>query len=232
MSEKDPLDDLPWPKPAEPGAAVSEHIKRQCTHQLGGQRCARAHRRAALSLLLPTLVIGLLSWFGATHSDSQATLRTAFFGVAGWAVVLVAVLGAGLATPPGRRPARAVRLVIAVMVPVLFILYITATAQAHATFGSFSHGATAAHAVRCGAFCLALGSIVSGGVLLLWRGTDPLSPGLSGAFAGLVGGLSSALAVGVACPSHEAWHVGLSHGLVVVAMVGLGAAVGRRLLAP
>jgi hypothetical protein len=77
-----------------------------------------------------------------------------------------------------------------------------------------------------------LGAIVSGGVLFLWRGTDPLTPTVSGALAGLTGGLGSALALGVACPSHEAWHVGVSHGLVVVAMVGFGALVGRRLLSP
>ncbi|HEY3499230.1 MAG TPA: NrsF family protein, partial [Polyangiaceae bacterium] len=76
------------------------------------------------------------------------------------------------------------------------------------------------------------GALVTGGVLLLWRRTDPMSPGVSGALAGLAGGMGSALAFGVACPSHEAWHLWLSHGVVVVALVVLGGAVGRRLLAP
>lgn len=232
MSEKDPLDELPWPKPAEPSAGISESIRRECTHALGQKHCARAHRRAALSLLFPTVAIGVFTGLAILRGDPGETLRSALYGVAGWVVVLVIVLAAGLAFPPGRRPSRALRIATAVAIPVVFVLYITATASAHDSFSHFAQGATAHHALRCGLTCLMLGAIVSGGVLFLWRGTDPLTPSLSGALAGLTGGLGSALALGVACPSHEAWHVGISHGLVVVAMVGLGALVGRRLLSP
>jgi hypothetical protein len=232
MSEKDPLDDLPWPKPVEPGAAISESIKRECTHALGRGQCARAHRRAALSLLLPTLAIGLFTFLAILRGDTNDMIRAALFGVGGWVLVIALVLLAGLAFPPGRRPSRTVRLIAALVIPVLFVFYVTATASAHSAFGVFAQGATGAHAVRCGVTCLMLGVIVSGGVLFLWRGTDPLTPGLSGALAGLVGGLGAALALGVACPSHEAWHVGISHGLVVAAMAGVGALVGRRLLSP
>jgi hypothetical protein len=232
MSDKDPLDDLPWPKSAEPSANVSESIRRECTHALGQKHCARAHRRAALSLLLPTVAIGIFTFLAILRGDPDETLRSALYGVAGWVLVLVVVLTTGLAFPPGRRPSRNLRIATAVAIPLVFILYITATASAHDSFAAFSQGATAQHALRCGITCLMLGAIVSGGVLFLWRGTDPLTPSLSGALAGLTGGLGSALALGVACPSHEAWHVGVSHGLVVVAMVGLGALVGRRLLSP
>jgi len=232
MSERDPLDDLPWPKPAEPGEAVSESIRRQCTHALTPAPCARAHRRAALSLLLPMAAIGLFTFLAILRGDTSDVVRAALYGVGGWAIVIVAVLLGGLAFPPGRRPARRFRLFAALSIPVLFVLYITTTAAAHDSFSSFAQGATGYHAVRCGISCLMLGAIVTTGVLLVWRGTDPLTPGLSGALAGLVGGLGSALALGVACPSHEAWHVGISHGLVVVAMVAVGALVGRRLLAP
>jgi hypothetical protein len=232
MSERDPLDDLPWPKPIEPGATVSESIHRQCTHALGKTKCARAHRRAALSLLIPTLAIGLFAFLALLRGDPSEMLEAALYGVFGWVVVMAVVLSAGLAFPPGRRPARALRLVAAVAVPVLFMLYVTTTASAHDSFAMFAEGAKRAHAVRCGVSCLLLGAVVTGAVLYLWRGTDPFTPGVSGALAGLIGGLGSALAFGVACPSHEAWHVGTAHGLVVVAMVAAGALVGRRLLAP
>jgi hypothetical protein len=232
MSEKDPLDDLPWPKPAEPSAGISDSIRRECTHALDRKQCARAHRRAALSLLFPTVAIGIFTVLAILRGDPDETVRSALYGVAGWVMMLVVVLTVGLALPPGKRLSRTTRIAMALTIPAVFIVYITATASAHDSFATFSQGAPAHHALRCGLTCLMLGAIVSGGVLFLWRGTDPLTPTLSGALAGLTGGLGSALALGVACPSHEAWHVGVSHGLVVVAMVGFGALVGRRLLSP
>ena len=55
---------------------------------------------------------------------------------------------------------------------------------------------------------------------------------ISGALAGLAGGITSALGVGLACPSTEAWHACFSHGLVVIALVLLGWRFGRRVLSP
>jgi hypothetical protein len=232
LSEQDPLADLPWPKPAVPSASVSEAIHQSCTKGLGSRACASARRRAALSLLFPVLTVGIFSWLAVITNVPEGALRAGLYGAIGWAVVLSAVLIVGLARPPGRRPARMVRLVIAVLVPIAFFVYLALTASGRVSFDSFSQGAMASHAVGCGALCLVIGAIVTGAVLLLWRRTDPLTPGISGALVGLTGGMGSALALGVACPSHEAWHLGFSHGLVVVALVILGGAVGRRLLAP
>jgi hypothetical protein len=233
LKEPDPLADLPWPKPAAPSVSVSQAIHRDCTKGLYSKECASARRRAALTLLFPTLAIGVFSWLAIKSPNvSAGAVRAGLYGAIGWSVVLSAVLMVGLARPPGRRPARNVRLVMAVLVPVAFFAYLSLTASGRLPFESFSHGAYWAHAVRCGALCLGIGAIVTGGVLLLWRRTDPMTPGISGALAGLTGGIGSALALGVACPSHEAWHLGFSHGLVVVALVILGGAVGRRLLTP
>jgi hypothetical protein len=138
----------------------------------------------------------------------------------------------GLASPPGRRPRTLWRLGVAVLVPALFFAYLTQAAWAQVPFAVFSGGAHAEHAVRCGLICFLVGAVVTGGVMLLWRRTDPLTPGISGALVGLVGSMGSALGMGIACPSHEAWHLCVSHGVVVVALVVLGAAFGRRLLAP
>jgi hypothetical protein len=134
MSDKDPLDDLPWPKSAEPSANVSESIRRECTHALGQKHCARAHRRAALSLLLPTVAIGIFTVLAILRGDPDETLRSALYGVAGWVLVLVVVLTTGLAFPPGRRPSRNLRIATAVAIPLVFSLYITATASAHDSF--------------------------------------------------------------------------------------------------
>jgi uncharacterized membrane protein YfcA len=106
MSEKDPLDDLPWPKPAEPSAGISDSIRRECTHALGHKQCARAHRRAALSLLLPTIAIGIFTSLAILRGDPDEMLRNALYGVAGWVLVLVVVLtvGARRARSASRRP--------------------------------------------------------------------------------------------------------------------------------
>jgi hypothetical protein len=235
LTERDPLGelgDLPWPKPAAPSASISQAIHRDCTKGLSSKECTSARRRAALTLLFPTLAIGILSFLALRSPHAEGALGASLYGAIGWSVVLSAVLLVGLARPPGKRPAPGVRLVMAVLVPIAFFVYLALTASARLPFASFSQGESMAHAMRCGAACLVLGAIVTGAVLLLWRRTDPMTPGISGALAGLTGGIGSALAFGVACPSHEAWHLGLSHGLVVVALVILGGAVGRRLLSP
>jgi hypothetical protein len=218
--------------PVEPPKAVSDAICRHCTKSLHSGRGASANKRVLLSLAISGAVTALLIGLAVVGGSAGATLTSALYGAVGWAIIQAFVLVFALARPPGRKPARAVRLVIAVVVPILFLGYLALTASGRLPFESFAQGATASHAIGCGLVSLFLGALVSGGVLLLWRGTDPLTPGLSGALVGLVGGLGGAVAIGIACPSHEAWHLGCAHGLGVVALVFLGGAVGRRLLSP
>jgi hypothetical protein len=232
MSERDPLDDLPWPSPPTPCARVSGAIHQKCTKNLAGRSCKSAQRRTAVTLLIFAVVVGLFSWRAVAYDIPEGFIRTGLLGALGWSVVLTVTLLFGLASPPGRRPKRLVRVAIAALVPIVFFVYLTNTAAAHVAFGTFAQGASADHAVRCGAICFGVGALMSAGLMLLWRRTDPLTPGTSGALVGLVGGMGSALGMGVACPSHEAWHLCVSHGVVVASLVVLGAAAGRRLLAP
>jgi hypothetical protein len=99
-------------------------------------------------------------------------------------------------------------------------------------FSEFLSAARLERTANCGTVSLIVSALASGGVLMLWRGTDPLTPGLSGALAGLVGGLGGGVAIGAACPTQEGWHSGIAHGLGVIAFVMFGWLVGRRLLAP
>ena len=232
MAGADPFADIEFRAPEGPRASIGAAICSHCTHNITAKRGASVARRIALSLLLSAAVIAFAVWLGMTYTGLDVTLRAALYGAAGWAVVQFFVLLAGLGQPPGRRPAARLRLIMAVLVPIVFFGYITSTASAAVPFATFASGEMGRHAVRCGIACLFVGSLVSGGVLLLWRGTDPLTPGLSGALLGLVGGLGGAVATGIACPSHEAWHACFSHGLAVVGLVVMGAALGRRLLTP
>jgi len=227
----DPLAELPWPKPAAPRAEISATIRRSCTEDLEAKRGLTASQRLLASMALSLGVFALLAWLGRDRSP-DGTLRAAVIGAAGWGIVQAAVLWAGLWRPPGKRGAPHLRLVLAVLLPIAFLFYVGYAAPEWVSFGEFSQGASASHAVACGFVGLLFSTVLSGGVLLLWRGTDPLTPGLTGALVGLVGGLGGGLAIGVACPSHEGWHACFSHGLGVLAFVGLGWAVGRRLLSP
>ncbi len=232
MSERDPLDDLPWPSPPPPPAHVSDAIHKKCTQNLNGRTCKSAQRRAALTLLVPTVVLALFLKRALSHDIPWPFIRAGLLGALGWSVVLSATLLIGLASPPGRRPRTALRVGVAVLVPLVFFVYLWESAANANTLETLTQGAYASHAMRCGAVCFIIGALMSAGLMLLWRRTDPLTPGISGALVGLVGGMGSALGMGIACPSHEAWHLCVSHGVVVASLVVLGAAAGRRLLAP
>lgn len=220
-----------WPKPTAPGLEVSATICRNCTGDLAAKRGMSVRRRIVLSLALSLGVFGLITWLVRDRASFDGTLRDALIGAAGWGVIQAAVLWAGLGKPPGRRMSQRTRLSLAVVIPVLFLAYVTYVAPEWIPFQQFAEG-NAAHAVSCGFVGLLFGALVSGGILLLWRGTDPMTPGLTGALAGLVGGVSGGLAIGVGCPSQEGWHATFSHGLGAIILVGFGWAVGRRLLAP
>ncbi|HET9953609.1 MAG TPA: NrsF family protein [Polyangiaceae bacterium] len=228
----DPLADLPWPTPKAPSGEVSAAICGQCTHKLKPQRGLKSWQRLVLSVILSLSVFGTLAWLTRGRARFEGTFHNALVGAAGWGIVLAAVMWAGLARPPGRRVSTRIRLVMAVLLPVGFLMYVVHAAPEWVSFAEFSHGARAAHAIGCSLVGLVFSAIVSGGVLLLWRGTDPLSPSLSGALVGLVGGVGGSLAIGVGCASQEGWHSSFAHGLGVIAFTLLGWGVGRRLLSP
>jgi len=208
MPKPDPLADLPWPKPEAPGEAVSAKICGACTKNLCAQRGLSAVSRLALCLAVSGVVASFGYWFGLRHHRSELGLRRGLLG------------------------SRGLRVALAVLLPVLFLGYLSYAAWSYVPFEQFSHGARASHALSCGLIALGFGAIVGGSVLLVWRGTDPVTPRLSGTLAGFVGGVGGALAVGIGCPSHEAWHLWTAHGLIVLALGLMGFAAGRRLLSP
>lgn len=232
MKPTDDTNEFPWPKPAAPSAEVSAAIHEQCTCDLAKRRGMTAHQRLLASLLLSFGVFSLLAWLARGNTRVEGTFRSALIGAAGWGIIQAAVLWMGVARPPGRRTSARLRLVLAVVTPVFFLAYLAHAAPAWVSFGEFSHGARAVHAVGCSFVGMLFSAVVSGGVLLLWRGTDPLTPGLTGALVGLVGGLGGGLTIGVACSSQEGWHACFSHGLGVLVFVAFGWAAGRRLLPP
>jgi hypothetical protein len=232
MPKPDPLADLPWPKPEAPGEAVSAKICGACTKNLCPKRGMSALSRLALCLAMSGLVASVGYWFGVRHGRSELGLRMGLYGAVAWGLVQAAVLFIGFAPRRGLLGSRSVRVALAVLLPVLFLGYLSYAAWSYVPFEQFAHSPRASHAFVCGLVALAFGAIVGGSVLLAWRRTNPVTPRLSGTLAGLVGGVAGALAVGIGCPSHEAWHLWTAHGLIVLALGLMGFAAGRRLLSP
>lgn len=236
----DDLDDLPWAQLGEkadasrgPCSKVSEQIRMECTRDLCPTARLSAGRRILLSLAFSMGLMAVLVLLSGSHAEPPEALRAALFGAIGWGVVMLCVLLVGFAKPPGRRGAVALRTALAFGVPTLFFVYLLLAGRDGGSLGQFmaSTGHTG-RAAECGLFALAIGGLSSAGVLFAWRRTDPITPRLSGALAGLVGGLGAALAVGVACPTSDSFHLVFAHGLVVVAFTTIGALVGRRVLTP
>lgn len=229
-SHDEPLPDLEWSEPAPPRASVSAAIKQTAGRDLDKGRGLVAWQRALLSVVVSGGVVGALIALGLVQKQEAATLRATILGAAGWGVVHLAVLLAGLARPPGKRGSRELRWGVALGLPLVFFVYLALSAHTTLPLSRFLQEDT--HAPTCGLFTLMFGAAAAGGTLLVWRRTDPLTPGLSGALAGLCGGLAAAAGIGVACPSHEAWHLWLAHGTTVLVFVGVGWFVGRKWLAP
>jgi len=223
------LDDL-FRKPAAPSTEVSKCIMRDCKKNLQPQRGMSARTRLLLSVLLSIGLFSVLAWVTRSRERIDDSFRSILFGAAGWALVQTAILWIGLA-PRGRRFSPKLRLVVAVFTPILFLAYVGFSSPQWVSFGEFSTGG-AAHAVGCGFVGMLFSALITGGVFLLWRGTDPLTPGLTGALVGLVGSVAGGLAIGVGCVNQEGWHACFSHGIGALAFTVLGWAAGRRLLAP
>jgi hypothetical protein len=232
MPNPDPLADLPWPKPEAPGEAVSAKICGACTKNLCAKRGLSALSRLSLCLAASGLVACFAYWVGVRNQRSELGLRLGLYGAVAWGLVQAAVLFLGFAPRRGLLGSRSARIALAALVPVLFLAYLSYAAWSYVPFEHFSHGPRASHAFVCGLIALGFGLIVGGSVLLAWRGTNPITPRLSGTLAGFVGGVGGAVAVGIGCPSHEAWHLWTAHGLIVLALGLLGFGVGRRLLSP
>jgi len=228
----DPLADLPWPKPEAPGEAVSAKICGACTKNLCPKRGLSALSRLGLCLVVSGLVASYGYWFGVRHNRSEVGLRTGVYGAVAWGLVQAIVLYLGFAPKGGVLGSRRMRVGVAVLLPLLFLGYLSYAAWSYVPFEQFANSPRAGHAFGCGLVALFVGAVVGGSVLLAWRRTDPVTPRLSGTLAGLVGGVGGALAVGIGCPSHEAWHLWTAHGLIVLALGLMGFGVGRRLLSP
>jgi hypothetical protein len=174
-----------------------------------------------------------------------ATVFVAIQGPRGWAeswsharVILLAIsaqvvlLFVGLGTPLHKRVSARTRKIVLLIVTLSVLAVLWQASSERLPTAEFFAGAPLALAIRCGVVACAVGGLATVSIFLSWRGTDPFTPRLSGAIAGLAGGMVGAVVLGRACPSDEAWHIVLGHGLAVLLLAGAGSLAGRRLFVP
>jgi len=211
-----------------PSSHISEQIRQRCTHDLKAVRpWSRARRVQAGS----ALCVGMSILLGFALCRHHHTSLPKVLAAVVWLSLVPITLSKGVSDC--RYETRTRRWAWALLVPVLFLLYLGACSESHLPFEQFvADPGSRSRALTCTVLSLCTGIGAFAGTMHLWRRTDPFNPQLSGALIGLVGGVSGAIACGIMCPVTESWHLLLAHGFAVVALTALGMVGGRRVLCP
>jgi hypothetical protein len=233
MIHREELDSLPWTEPAAPPPRLEHAILHACADGLKPGRPASAARRAVWSILASGAMFVALLAVGWSRHPPKAAVTTALLGAVAWGVAQGLVLWVGLARPPGRRFTRSLRWGVVLLVLGAFLGYLTIAATSMLSPHDFVEVPRSLHATAvCALHALIFGLLATVALIAIWSRTDPFSPGLSGAVAGLGGGLVGAVALDMTCASREAWHLWLGHGLTLVVIVAVAWLAGRRWLSP
>lgn len=229
LDTPDPFDSLRERAAKAPPPTCGAAIHRECTQDLAPCRSFSRRARVVAGFLVVALV------FAAFLSSARRPLggfgAAALFGAAGWALIQLVILFLSF----GRKsvPSNGVRFLVLLCVPLAFLGYLTLGNSGHLPLSEFlNHSDESHHVLHCGLISFATGAFAALGILLLWRRTDPFTPRLSGALAGLIGGMAAAIPIGLICPGKECWHLWLGHGLSLLAVIGVGAVLGRKWLSP
>jgi hypothetical protein len=227
------FDKMVWPSQAPPSANVSESIRRMCTTGLTPQRARHPKHRLLWSIGISLGLFVVLLAVGWMRHPPKTALLIASSGAAIWALLQAAVLFVGVGRAPGNRPSCTLRRLTVVFVLGLFIAHLAYSTSSVLSFDQFLTVHRSVHGtVVCGIHALLFGAIATGVLFYLWRRTDPFRPRLTGALMGLAGGLVGGVALDLTCTCLEAWHLMLSHGLTLVALVGTGWFAGGKWLHP
>jgi hypothetical protein len=179
-------------------------------------------------------LFGVLLVFGWQRGHPpQRAIAVALTGALVWGVAQASVIVVGLGRAPGKRAHRWLRWAVVLAVPLAFFLHLTLASTVTLSVHDFlTAPRSIRHTAVCGIHALIFGAIAIVTLFVVWRRTDPFSPRLSSAVAGLAGGLVGAMAMDMTCPHMEAWHLWIGHGITLVALVVGGWFAGRRWLAP
>lgn len=216
-------------------AALHEEMRQQEQTESPAGRALLARRkvgsrgkRAALSVLLlggGLLLVSLSAW---SDSWQWLVLSAAAASLAAGALFMAGAVP-GHMSPWSQGPRRALVTVLSVT------LFVVLGAQAESflpLLAVLSDESASAHLAGCFGHALMTGILFSALLMLVWRRTDPFSPGLTGCFLGLLGGVFGTMSVALTCSNTEGFHLTLGHGSAALLLAGIGFFAGRRWLTP
>jgi hypothetical protein len=181
--------------------------------------------RVVLSALGLAVGIVLFSFRALGTEPMVVAVSTLTFSCLAAALLFSGVIPGAAKWEGGTRRLMGAALSLGLLV-VLFL-----QAEHFSTFNQFfSSGVSSA--ARCALHAFASGLIATLALMLVWRRTDPFSPGTTGAMLGLFGGLAGAVSIELTCHNGEGLHLTLGHGLAALVLAGAGYLVGRKWLTP
>jgi len=195
-------------------------------------RPARAGRMIALALLVEVCVVAAAAWMRGLHMVDHGRIADPAF--AGLVAILAAGAAASAATMatlsfPGRTMPPAVRTFVLALPPAIAVLLV-----AFSPWGGSFHGFVAVVVEGFGCtrntIIVATPAWIAG--LLLLRRLAPLDPLRVGLFTASSALLTAALAVQMACPNCDSWHMALSHYVPLLVAAWVAAMLSPLVLAP
>jgi hypothetical protein len=226
MTRKDPFTQLAERAP-RPRDAVLEAIRQELHQDLEKKRSLSRWERVLLSTA--ALVVGLgLTTFEAFFDAPEAAVLTA----AALSLSVGGLLLAGVVPGEARSMGLSVRKVLVGLLCVTAFTALALKAEVFFSLQQFTEPDSLHRATACATHSLISGVLGATALLFVWRRTDPFSPGLSGAFLGLLGGAVGTTSVNLACHNAEGLHLTLAHGLSLIVFALLGVIVGRKWLSP
>lgn len=210
-----------------PSDRVLSALQKEVQADPSPKRSLSRSQRAALSAI--ALMVGLFATaFNAISSAPQIFLLTA----AAFSLSVGGLLFAGAV--PGRGEGWDVDMRRTLLAGAVISVFAMLGLQAHhfIPLDEFADKHHFTHAAKCGGHALMAGIMCSAALMMIWKRTDPFSPGLTGAVLGFFGGALGTVSVGLSCGSAEGFHLTVGHGIGTLLLATAGFLLGRKWLTP
>jgi hypothetical protein len=211
-----------------PSPDLRDRLLAQVASRPAPRRAELIRRRVLLLVLAAAPIVLML----ATKGIAWTGRPESFVIVSAALAAIVALAGTWWAISPGRstlgRPRPFLRMVAAWLPAVLLLVagvagLIWPETQTGFTLDPHVH-------IPCLVTTLLLAAAPFGVMMYLERHSDPVDPTATGAVLGAAAGSWAAVGMTLHCGHSDVLHLGLAHILPVLALAGLGALVGAKVL--
>ncbi len=213
-------------KAAAPSDRVLNALREEVRDDTKPRQSLSRAKRTWFSVLALALGFTLTTVKIVGHSPTAFVMALAACSLSIGALLFSGVIPGNGSTSVGTR-----RSLLGVLAVVTFTV-LALKADYFMPLGQLTQGEHITRIAHCGVYSLMAGVIASSGVMIIWRRTDPFSPGLTGALIGFLGGLIGTVSVSLSCRADEGIHLTLGHGIATVLVAALCWFWGRKWLAP